>query len=255
MKKIIFLLFFSLLLISSPIQATPVYYGLISTVSGSDMAGMEISVTFEGNSSDTQTWESLTGDEGGASGTDWELTYTGSNTWPSTSTSWTLESTEKITSLVIDAATGGIFFDIFSGFINNPDYIPSDDANYDPSIPYIISSNYPDTDGSYSGWWQGLEFQDPSANISSTPDKTFEGDTTDYSWIFSDPVNLDGSDAQGDLFGKLTINFKSSVTNFSFLADTDMAAVPEPSTLLLVAFGFLGAAGIGRKTVIKRTIP
>jgi len=77
----------------------------------------------------------------------------------------------------------------------------------------------------------------------------------DFTNIFS----LTGNAAVGDMFEQLTINFLGGLLSgetYSFQQDTDSspanqpppsAVVPEPSTYLLMATGFLGLAAIRRR--------
>jgi hypothetical protein len=202
------------------------------------MTGMQITVTIDGADFSVD-WLADTNGVGGSATTDnWTLAFTGSDTWDAYSY-WVLTTESTISQLVINAATGGILFDIFDTY-----KVP-----YDPVTGLLTPTGNPDTPGSNRGWWQDIGSNGPSSNDLTVTSDSVTGTGTGYTWTFSDPVSLYDSDPVGDLFGILTIkfdeNFWSTTNTFSFQADTDM--VPEPSTLLLVAFGLLGAAGIGRK--------
>ena len=253
MKKIAFLLYLMILLVAVPVQATTVYSELDYLVSGADMAGMQVSATIDETQSSAD-WVANGTISGAAKTNDWKLEFTGSDTW-NYANSWELTSTSKITQLVINAAAGNIFFDIFDTY-KNP---------FDLSTGFFTETRYPDTTGSNRGWWQDIKDSGPetsynplTASSYSGVDLLTSGSLSGYRWTFSDPVKLDGSAQGGDLFGILTIDFNKdfwdNTETFSFQADTD-TVVPEPSTLMLLAFGLLGAAGIGRKKTIRHTLP
>ena len=242
MRKFTLFLLFAVLLISSPVQASVILdYGVVSSVNGADMAGMRVKVGLvDSSGASIFRWGTWTADSNGVSGgvvkTNWSLVFEGDNTWDD-DFNWVLSAATgyTISSLQINAFKGDIFFDIFDIFDNN--FNPIDN---------------PDTPGSARGWWQNIGSASPPADYDRL---SYSGAGSGYSWSFTNPVKLAGSSFEGDLFGRLNIDFETAISSFSFKVDTDMAAVPEPSTLMLLAFGLLGAAGIGRKKTIRHTLP
>lgn len=71
MKKFLLLGFLSMFGMS---QANA---GFISVVTGADMAGIEVTATYSDASTQTLTWEALTADSGGVTGTGWSLDQVG----------------------------------------------------------------------------------------------------------------------------------------------------------------------------------
>jgi hypothetical protein len=71
MKKILLISFLSMFV------GTQAHAGFISVVTGADMAGIEVTATFSDSSTETLTWEALTADSGGVTGTGWSLGQVG----------------------------------------------------------------------------------------------------------------------------------------------------------------------------------
>lgn len=125
---------------------------------GADMAGMEVTVNFQGGGSDTQIWSATGVTSGGASGTDWSLTQSGdtfSNPW-----SFDYTGLGSIVSLMINAIPGNAVFDIVNSPIVTPDSalgkpftvqngLAPDSFNY--SVPIDISQG--DLFGKLSLFW------------------------------------------------------------------------------------------------------
>jgi hypothetical protein len=121
--------------------------------------------------------------------------------------SWEFVSSREVSSLSIDAFAGNIVFDIL------------DDAER--------------TAGSERGYFELLSFKD------TTPS-------------FENEVRLIGESWKEDLYGKVTFTFQtaqafSADNPFKFGLDTDVAAIPEPTTILLMGIGLIGLAGVGAK--------
>ena len=171
-------------------------------VTGADMAGMEVTATFQDGTTDTAVWAATGMRSGAASGNGWTLSEDGDTIGECLDADckqmdgvWTLENTidNAIQSLMINAMAGDIVFDKF-------------------------------LDKVYT----------PGSNVGRTflaDDQTRVPDSAVYGDPVSDP----------DLFGKLTLTWENGFANgdsLRFMADTD--AVPEPATLLLTVLGLLG---------------
>tara|TARA_Y100000780_G_C13635646_1_gene398377 strand:- start:266 stop:901 length:636 start_codon:yes stop_codon:yes gene_type:complete len=101
----------------------------ISLVTGADMVGMEVTVTFEDNSTDTKVWELFTQDasvdymegfSGGVIGDGWSLTQAGDSIGNYVNGPlgvWTLanSSSQGMVSVFINALAGDVVFDILFG--------------------------------------------------------------------------------------------------------------------------------------------
>jgi hypothetical protein len=185
----------------------------ISVITGADMAGMEVKVTFAGGSTETVIWDVISAGNGltdtvnletasgGATGVGFSLTQQG-NSLGNVDTSgttdvfyglWTLTNTSNlvITELFVNALAGGIIFDI----------------EFDNSI--------------LNGTDKGRSFDSPTAG----PTATY---TNNY---------------QDELWGEMTAGLSlASGASLDFFADTDAIAVSAPSTisiLMLSLFGFV----------------
>ncbi len=209
MKKLMFVL--SLMIWVNPAHSMII----MSNVTGADMAGVAVTITFDGGGSETVNWVTTSTDAsiannegyaGGAFGTGWSLTQQGDTFGDITGTDllgvWTFTNNSGVPllSLAIDALMANIVFDNLFTVEGTP--------GSDPGRPF-------------------------------TPDVTNAPTSVVYSDLFSAP----------DLYGSLTLDWGqiglASGSTFRFMADTD--AVPEPATLLLFGAGLLGLAGVRAK--------
>ena len=203
-------LFLLFLLWASSSAASPI---LNSSITGADMAGIEVTAFF-GGGSESALWAVTSAGPGGpfgegfagaASGTAWTLSQQGyslGNVDPQVGVLglWTLTNNTgfNITRLQIDALIANIVFDV----IASPEVTP--------------------------GSGPGRAF---------TPDPAYTGFTNA---TYSNQLSL----AYNDLFGTLTIDFGNGLAagaSLQFLADTDLAdtttAIPAPGSLWLFALG------------------
>ncbi len=224
MKKFLLIVTGVLIWFSSTAYSASVHYipsvDGFDNISGADMAGMEITAKVGGVES-VLTWGDLGGLKYGVSGTGWELSFSGENTF---SSPWQVSGSSgaPLQSLTINALAVGVLFDI-----------------------YFINNNSNSTSGSASGFWSET---DKTANANS-------GVADLFKWTFSEEVALDGSSGPvGDLFGTLTLDFTSGNNNSSgltsdtsFWLDTDIVAtVPIPASIALLFFGILSLFGVKR---------
>jgi hypothetical protein len=212
-KKLILVSFLTMLIGNSANAS------IISIITGADMAGMEVTVTFDGGSTETVIWDVISAGNGltdtvnletasgGVTGSGFSLTQQGNslgnvnnNDTPTDSSDdifyglWTLTnmSQSAITKLFVNALAGGIVFDT---------------DNLDNSI----------LNGSDVG-------------------RPFEPRTGGPTAIYS-------NNYQDELFGAMTVELSlASDASLDFFADTDAITVSAPSTisiLMLSLFGFV----------------
>ncbi len=224
-------------ILASSAQAQTVLSGY--TTGGDDMDGMRITVEFLDGTIEEAIWGTTGTNQGGAFGTGWGLTFSGSTTYSqitpdhSITNPWQFSATSAvgIAALTIDAFAGNAMFDIY--------------AFYDTE-----GNALPQTVGSADGW--GFDVH--------------SGDGPD-SYEYFNPIDI----SQGDLFGSLTMSWEEGFSGLlEFLADTDSgtasnpatiaattaadtgaadgADIPEPSTTLAL----LGAVALGAKAVRQR---
>ncbi len=210
-----------LLVLSLVAWVSPAYSTVIkSSITGADMAGINVTAYFAGGGSETATWVTTSTDGsiafqegyvGGAFGTGWSLTQQG-ETFGQFGPGgqllgvWTLDngSGNSLVRIAIDALMADIVFDNLFGA-------------------------------------EGTVGSGPGRDFTSGP--TNAPGSVVYSDLYSAP----------DLYGSLTLDWGvtgfASGNTFQFMADTEM--VPEPATVLLFAAGLLGLAG----TRAKRELP
>ena len=215
-------------------------------VDGADMAGIQVTVTFDDNSTDTATWAATGGDSGAASGSNWSLTESG-DTLGGIDTSgalfgvWTLSNTASggttappsITKLRVDGWMARIVFDVYMDLSS-----PLDDVGTPGSSqgrPFTAdNSNNPVTVTDIWTTYSGL------TDNTKTPENT-----TDVTYL-----NLISSP---DLFGSFEVTLGSSGLaggqSFDFMIDTDQ--IPEPPLYGLLALGLVGWAARRRGAVSK----
>tara|TARA_Y100001968_G_scaffold181945_1_gene166613 strand:+ start:632 stop:1327 length:696 start_codon:yes stop_codon:yes gene_type:complete len=186
--------------------------GFIGQVTGADMVGMEVTVTFEDNSTETLEWEMFTADasvpylegfSGGVEGDGWYLLQAGDTIGEYVNGPlglWTLgnESNQGIISIFINAIAGNVVFDILFG------------------------------DDSANGSEEGRPF------------------------VAMDPINASfGSNYIDELYGTMLLSNRGDVilgggSRTLFLVDTDIIDMPVPAPtaagILMLALGGMFAA-------------
>lgn len=199
-------------------QAAVIYQ---TDITGADMAGIEVTVNFASGGSETQLWSVISTALGTTGNTiiDHEgfsggVTGTG---WSLTQSGFTLGE--------VDAGT---FYGLWD-FQNADDNVTSFviDTN-DTGVVFdtdFIALGGVDTNGSA----QGRAF-DTAASATG---------------LYSDPVFE-------ELYNILTIDLAVAGTDFTFMADTDLATeVPEPSTLFTFALGLIAFTSLRKKSLGK----
>ncbi len=194
------------------------------SVSGDLMAGMEVTVKFEGSATTETFIYAATGfQSGAAAGNGWSLSGVGSDTYLSTF-EWSFDATTEIDWFQINSLPGYTVFDI----IWQPDFTPN----------------------SFYGYWQENGF-----NSDGTTTDTDIRNGIEYTWTFDNQIYIEGSTppGEGDLFSLFKVDFTDPFSGrFSFELDTDITAdhpVPEPSTMLLFGLGLLGIGALGRRKI------
>lgn len=199
--------------------ALPSYAFFEPTITGADMAGMEVTATFADSSTEIITWVTTSavcgadgeGCSGEAAGTSWTLAQRGFTlgnlvggsvlgVWTLTSNPGMLSDSTTIATLVINALVADVVFDIVGP--NAPELTPASSLGR----PFLA---------------------DPSSGpLPATA-------------VYTDPVSAP------DIFGTLTLTWDTTAGLFvagselRFLADTDLQT-PEPGTLLLLGAALAG---------------
>jgi len=167
---------------------------------GNTMDGLVVTV----NGTDSAVWADTGVEAGAAAGTGWSLGEVG-DTWNTTSV-WTLTSSIRIGSLVIDAGAGDTMFDMVYG-----SYLTPNSADGRP-FTLVDAGGYEE----------------------------------DLLVTYSGPISLVGDSFYGDLYRYMTVAFSDEfVGTLTFRADTDNAYFPDDIEPTIPAPGALLLAGIG----------
>ncbi len=181
-------------------------YAIDPLVNGADMAGIEVTVTFDDGSSETAIWAATDAISGQATGSGWSLAESGDTlNQPGIGAAWTLSNftAHNIVGFKVDAWVAKVFFDVIM-------------EAADPSFPLGYDEHTP-------GSGQGRPF---------LGDGTIGIDTVSYLNPLSPP----------DLYGAFEVSFQGMGllpdSSFRFMIDTD--TIPEPPFQLLMALGLAG---------------
>jgi hypothetical protein len=230
MKKyfiIISAVFGGFFFLSTTCAAIPVT-GFISSVTGKDMVGMNITVEYGDGLSHTSTWENLEGDYSKYSGVigDWGTLLFDDD---------------------VDTFFGEWYLSAYEGYLINSLTINGGNTVFD------IKHNGVGTPGSELGYWEGLL---PDFNSDPTPSGQSTIDGVTFDWTFSNAVYFAGTSpdsAIGDVYNTLSFNFQPNegggLTDImSWELDTDLVKpVPEPSAILLFGAGLIGIGALARR--------
>jgi hypothetical protein len=199
MKKFLLLGFLSMF------GASQAHAGFIQAVTGADMAGIEVTVTYEDLTTDTQIWTASPIDlpffeeDGLALGDDWSLYESGDTLGELTDAGvltgvWTFLRqsgyAQEISSIFIDTSATNVVFD--------------------------------------------TEFFDFSANGSGAGREFTYDDTNTYVDAVFSGLYMD------ELYTGLTISGSGLVDGFTFMIDTDLVEVSAPATASILMLSLLG---------------
>jgi hypothetical protein len=193
---------------------------LIQSITGSDMAGMVVTVTFANGRSQSKLWNA-TGPEGGrVFGKGWSLRQSGDTIGEFDIVpigAWTLRANRNITSMTIDALTADVVFD----------------------------TEFGDPFANGSGAGREFTYDDTLATVNAVFSDNYQDE------LFGS-MTLTGDNGR---FGGLLVQRRSS---FEFMIDTDLiddglavAVVSEPASLFLLMSGLLGLVVSRRKVAGK----
>ena len=192
---------------AAPVQAQTVITGF--STGGDDMDGMEVIVEFLDGTFQEAIWGTTGLNAGGAFGTDWDLTFSGSTTF---GTPWTFNANNplEVASLTINGIPGNTAFD---------------------------DGNWPSTPGSSGGWsFETTSGEAPDAWQYSIPIDISTGDI----WGNLSMNWLDGFTG--------TMQFIADTDNGSASNPITPAHVPEPGTAIaLLGVAALGFASTRRR--------
>jgi len=233
-------------------------------VTGADMNGMLVKVTFDDNSTSITTWSNTSATAGAASGA-----VTGGGTWSlsengntglvagptidgTAENPWTLINTSTVHAITSIQLTGGILFNGNVVFDRNLSVVGTPLVGIQEGTP---GSSF------------GVTFSNTGSPNPPADSGNFTATAT-YSNIVtllgaSQACNGAGFSTKntatgcGDAWQSITIAFSGTsfianggtAAQFSFFQDTDVVGVPEPVTFGLVGLGLLGVAAFRRRRV------
>ena len=194
---------------------------------GAMMSGMTIEVFFDDGSSDTGVWASTGSSSGGASGTGWSMSQSGTTFSNSFRLSNTSASMLSITRLVLDGRPGDTVFDYTRSIVQTPGSADGGNITDASGSPDVDGPAYLSVDGTYRNQvaLNGTFFGD----LYTVLDLTF-GDVTGA------PSGLKAGDR---------VSFTSDTDNTAIQGDITPA--PAPSVLALLGLGLLGMTFARRK--------
>lgn len=123
--------------------------GLINIVTGADMSGLLVTVTFGNGDTQSDVWEATGTESGGVGNGVWSLTQEGDTIGPvypsSFSGTWTLTTIRSIESILIEGLNAGLVFDTAFGDASGTG--PGHAFTYDTALSSVTatySDNYED---------------------------------------------------------------------------------------------------------------
>jgi hypothetical protein len=190
---------------------------LVQSITGADMAGMLVTVTFGNGVTQSRLWSATGPEAGGAFAPGWSLTQSGDtlgNLDDAPLGVWTFQSRRHISSLTIEALAADILFDTEFG----------DD---------ILNG---------SGTGSEFTYDDSLTSVNAAFVNNYQDE------LFGSMTLTGDSGWRGNLL-------LTSGSSFQFVIDTDLiddeissAVVPEPATLLFFMSGLIGVV-VSRKKI------
>ena len=215
---------------AAPVQAQQTVITGFST-GGDDMDGMEVIVEFLNGTVEQEIWGTTGPDAGGAFGTDWDLTFSGSTTFDAP---WTFNALE-VASLTINGIPGNTAFD---------------------------DGSFPSTPGSSGGWsFEVTSGEAPDAWQYSIPIDISEGDiwgTLSMNWLdgFTGSMQFIADTDNGSASNPIASAQVAPAQDAPDRVNPPIAPVaasapthiPEPGT----AIALLGVAALGVGSIRRR---